>query len=87
MLSTAMKQTDKKSLEVVVAEFRRGMAHHRRQGVSDERIRRILGEAIHRAFQVVKDPEQRAWLCEEFEKAARVASPILASHAASRLLH
>ena len=87
MLSTAMKQTDKRSLELVIAEFRRGIAHHRRQGVSDKRIRQILGEAIHLAFQVVKDPEQRAWLCEEFYKAARVPSPILASHAASRLLH
>ena len=87
MLSTAMKQTDKRSLELVIAEFRRGIAHHRRQGVSDKRIRQILGEAIHLAFQVVKDPEQRAWLCEEFDKAARVASPILASHAASQLLH
>jgi hypothetical protein len=87
MLSTAMKQTDNKSLEAVLAEFRRGIARHRAQGVSDERLRQILGEAIHLAFQVVKSPEQRASLCEELDKAARVPSPILASHATSRLLH
>ena len=86
MLTAAMKQADKKSLEAVVAEFRRGIAHHRAQGASEERIRQILGEAIHLAFQEVRDPEQRAWLCEEFDKAARV-SPILASHLTSRLLH
>ena len=85
MLCTAMgktRKTDKKLLEAVLAEFRRGIAHHRAQGASDERIRQILGEAIHLAFQKIKDPEQRAWLCEEFDKAARVA-PILAS----RMLH
>jgi hypothetical protein len=86
MLCTAMGTTNKKSLEAVLAEFRRGIAHHRAQGASDERIRQLLGEAIHLAFQEVKDRELRAWLCEELDKAARVR-PILASHPASRKLH
>jgi hypothetical protein len=86
MLRTAMGTIDKKSLKVVLAEFRRGIAHHRSQGASDERIRQLLGEAIHLAFQEVKDSELRVWLCEEFDKAARV-EPILASHPASRMLH
>jgi hypothetical protein len=59
MLCTAMGTTNKKSLEAVLAEFRRGIAHHRSQGASDERIRQLLGEAIHLAFKEVKDPELR----------------------------
>ena len=58
----AMGTSDKKSLEAVLAEFRRGIAHHRAQGATEDRIRQILGEAIHLAFQQVKDREQRAWL-------------------------
>ena len=81
-----MGTSDKKSLEAVLAEFRRGIAHHRAQGATEERIRQILGEAIHLAFQQVKDREQRAWLCEEFSKAARVA-PIVTNHPASPTLH
>jgi hypothetical protein len=86
MLRPAMGTTDKKSLEAVLAEFRKGIAYHRAQGVSEERIRQILGEAIWLAFQQVKDPELRTWLCVEFSKAARVA-PIVANHPASRMLH
>ena len=86
MLSTAMKKTDKKSLNAVVAEFRRRVARHRAQRLSEERIRQILGEAIHLAFQEVKDPGERAWLCEEFDKAARVAA-LVVTHPASRKLH
>jgi len=81
-----MGTTNKKSLEPVLAEFRRGIAHHRAQGVTEERIRQILGEAIYLAFQQVKDREQRAWLCEEFSKAARVA-PIVTNHPVSPTLH
>jgi hypothetical protein len=76
----------KKSLEAVVAEFRAGIAHYRATGATKERIRQILGEAIWLAFQEVKEPEERAWLCDEFSKAARVA-PIIASHPASQTLH
>ena len=76
----------KKSLEAVLAEFRTGIAHHRATGVSEERIRQILGESIWLAFQQVEDPELRAWLCEEFSKAAKVA-PIVTNHPASSTLH
>jgi hypothetical protein len=86
MFRHAMGTTNKKSLGAVLAEFRRGIAHHRSQGASDERIRQLLGEAIHLTFQEVKEPELRVWLCEEFEKAAQVA-PILSSYPASRTLH
>ena len=81
-----MGTKNKKTLVAVLAEFRRGIAHHRSQGASEERIRHLLGEAIHLAFQEVKDPELRTWLCEELDKAARVG-PILASHPASRKFH
>ena len=81
-----MGTTDKKSLELVLAEFRQGIAHHRAQGVSEERIRHILGEAIWLAFQQVKDPELRAWLCVEFSKAAHLA-PIITNHPANWTLH
>ena len=76
----------KKFLEAVLAEFRTDIAHHRAEGASEERIRQILGEAIWLAFQQVEDPELRAWLCDEFSKAARVA-PIVTNHPASRRLH
>jgi hypothetical protein len=76
----------KKSLEAVLAEFRTGIAYHRAQGASEERIRHILGESIWLAFQQVEDPELRAWLCEEFSKAARVV-PIVANHPSSLKLH
>jgi hypothetical protein len=85
-LGTAMKRTDDKSLKAVVAKFRRRVARHRARRSSEERIRQILGEAIHLAFQEVKDPEERAWLCEEFDKAARVGD-IVVTHPARRKLH
>ena len=81
-----MGTTDKKSLEAVVTEFRKGIAHHRAQGVSEERIRQILGEVIWLAFQEVKDPELRAWLCVEFSKAAHLA-PIITNYPANWTLH
>ena len=49
-----MGPKDKKSLEPVLAEFRTGIAHHRAQGATEQRIRQILGEAIWLAFQQVK---------------------------------
>ena len=81
-----MGPRDKKSLEPVLAEFRTGIAHHRAQGASEQRIRQILGEAIWLAFQQVKDPDLRAWLCYEFGKAAQVP-PIATNHPGSRKLH
>jgi hypothetical protein len=81
-----MKKRGRKSLVAVVAEFRKCIAHHRAQGASDEGIRQILGEAIHLAFQEVKDPEDRAWLCEELDKATRVTA-IVSSHPSSGMLH
>ena len=81
-----MGTTNKKSLKPVLAEFRKGIAHHRAEGATEERIRQILGEAIWLAVQEVKDPKLRAWLCDEFSKAARVA-PIVTNHPASRKLH
>jgi hypothetical protein len=76
----------KEGFEPILAEFRRGIAHHRAAGVTEERIRQILGESIWLAFQQVEDPELRGWLCDEFTKAASVA-PIVSTHAASHTLH
>ena len=50
-----MGPRDKKSLEPVLAEFRTGIAHHRAEGATEQRIRQLLGEAIWLAFQQVKD--------------------------------
>ena len=86
MLRPAMGTKEKKSLKTVLAEFRKGLAYRRAQGVSEERIRQYLGEAIWLVSQEVKDPELRTWLCVEFRKAVRVA-PILTIHPASRTLH
>jgi hypothetical protein len=36
----------KKSLELVLAEFRKGIAHHRAEGATEERIRQILSASI-----------------------------------------
>ena len=83
----AMGTTNKKFLERVLAEFRSGIAHHRAQGATEERIRQILGEAIYLAFQHVNDPEQRAWLCEELSKAAARPAPIVTNHPISPTLH
>jgi hypothetical protein len=68
----------KKSLDIVLAEFRRGIAHHRSQGASEERIRQILSASIRLAVQAVHDPK--------LNKAARVA-PIVNSHPLSQTLH
>jgi len=84
--SSAMDAKAKKSLEAALAEFRKGIAHHRGQGATEKRIRQILGESIWLAFQEVADPELRAWLCEEFSKAARVA-PIVTNHPTSPTVH
>ena len=81
-----MGPRDKKSLQPVLAEFRTGIAHHRAQGATEQRIRQILGEAIWLAFQQVKDRELRAWLCDEFRRAARVP-PIATNHPSSVKLH
>jgi hypothetical protein len=86
MFVLAMGAKDKKSLEAALAEFRKGIAHHRADGATEERIRQILGEAIWLAFQQVEDPELRAWLCDEFSKAARVA-PIITNYPGSPTLH
>jgi hypothetical protein len=43
---------------------------HRAEGATEERIRQILGASIWLTIQEVQDPEVRAWLCEEFSKAA-----------------
>ena len=81
-----MGATDQKSLEAMLAEFRKSIAHHRSQGVSEERIQQFLGEAIWLALQQVNDPELRTWLCVEFSKAARVTA-IVTDRTASRMLH
>jgi hypothetical protein len=86
MLVLAMGAQDKKFLEEVLAEFREGIAFHRTQGATEERIRQILGEAIWLAFREVEDPAVRAWICEEFNNAARLA-PIVTSYPVSLTRH
>jgi hypothetical protein len=81
-----MGAQDKKSLEAVVEEFRVGIAHHRARGVSEKRIRRLLGEAIWLAFQEVGDPTVRAWICDEFSEAAGF-TPIVANHPVNLTRH
>jgi hypothetical protein len=76
----------KERFRPVIEEFRRGIAYHRAQGATEALIKRLLGESIWLAFQEVEDPELRAWLCEEFAKAARV-SPIVTSYPLSSTVH
>jgi hypothetical protein len=70
----------------VLAEFRKGIAHHRAAGATEERIRQILSASIRFAVQEVDDLELCVWLCEEFSKAAKLA-PILNNHPLSQTLH
>ena len=68
-----------------VADLKKALDRAVAQGATEQRIRQILGEAIWLAFQQVKDPELRTWLCDEFSKTARLA-PIATNHPASRKL-
>ena len=76
----------KQRFRPVVDEFRRGIAHHRAEGATEERIRQLLGASLWLVLQEVDDPIVRAWLCEEFTKAARLA-PILTNCSANSTLH
>lgn len=81
-----MDQKAKKSLEVVVAEFRKGVAYHRAEGATEERIRQILSASIRLAVQGVQDAELCAWLCDELSKAADLA-PIVNNHPLHQSVH
>jgi hypothetical protein len=76
----------KERLEPILAEFRKGIAHHRADGATEERINQILAASVRLAVQQVDDPELCLWLCDEFTKAAKVA-PIVTNHPASLTLH
>jgi len=76
----------KASLIPVLVEFRRGIAHHRAEGATEERIKQILSASVRLAVQQVDNPELCAWLCEEFSKAASVA-PIVNNHPLSQTMH
>jgi hypothetical protein len=73
-------------LSHVLAEFRKGIAHHRAEGATEERIKQILSASVRLAVQEVDDPELCAWLCEESSKAARVA-PIVNNYPLSQTMH
>jgi hypothetical protein len=85
-VKTLVDDKAKESLELVLAEFRKGIAHHRAEGATEERIKKILSASVRLAVQQVDDPELCAWLCEEFSKTARVA-PIVTNYVASPTLH
>ena len=76
----------KERLEPILEEFRKGIAHHRAKGTTEERIKRILSASVRLAVQQVDDPELCAWICAEFTKAAKVV-PIVTNHPASRTFH
>src|SRR5262245_23026402 len=69
-----MDANAKKSLELVLAEFRKGIAHHRAEGATEERIRQILSASIRLTVKEVHDPRLCIWLCDEFSEAAKVPS-------------
>ena len=46
----------KERFEPVLAEFRRGIAHHRAEGATEERIWQLLGASIWLVLQEVDDP-------------------------------
>ena len=76
----------KERFQPVLDEFRRGIAHHRAEGATEERIRQILGSSMWLVLQEVDDPLLRSWLCDEFTKAARLA-PIRTNYPANWTLH
>ena len=79
-------QKAKERFRRILAEFRKGIAHHRAAGATEQRIKNLLAASIRLAVQQVDDPELCAWLCDEFSKAAHVA-PIVTNYPASRTLH
>jgi hypothetical protein len=81
-----MQRHPKKSLELVLAEFRRGIARYRAEGATEEHIRQILGASIWLAIEHVDDPKLRAWICDEFTKAACMAA-IASNYPANMTLH
>jgi hypothetical protein len=85
-LAPLMDKKAKRSLELVLAEFRRGIAHHRAEGATEERVRQMLSASIRLAVQEVHDPHLCVWLCDEFAKAAKVTL-IVNSHPLSPTLH
>jgi hypothetical protein len=44
-------------VEAELAEFRKGIAHHRAEGATEERIKQILSASMRLAVQEVDDPE------------------------------
>jgi hypothetical protein len=66
-----MPANRKKSFERMLAEFRRMVALHRAEGATEEHIRRLLGASMWVAIQGIDDVTVRAWVCDEFTKAAR----------------
>jgi hypothetical protein len=76
----------KASLMPVLVEFRQGIARHRAEGATEERINQILSASMRLAVQQVDNSELCAWLCEEFRKAARIA-PIVNNHPLSQTMH
>ena len=81
-----MAARDKNFLDGVVEEFRTGIAHYRAKGTNETHIRQILGEAIWLAFQEIEDPALRAWISDEFTKAAGLA-PIVTNCPVSLTRH
>jgi hypothetical protein len=82
---SVMDHEAKRSLESVLAEFRKGVEHHCAEGATEARIRQILSASIRLVVQEVQDAELCAWLCDEFSKSADVA-PIVNSHPLSQTL-
>jgi len=50
-------QKAKERFEPILAEFREGIAHHRAEGATEERIKQILSASVRLAKQQVEDPE------------------------------
>ena len=77
-----LEETAKERLEPLLAEFREGIAHHRAEGASEERIKQILAAAVQLAVEQVDDPVLCVWLCEEFTRIASLA-PIVPNYPAT----
>ena len=79
-------KTTKQRFAHILEEFRKGIAHHRAMGTTENRIKNILSASVRLAVHQVEDPELCAWLCERFTEAAK-REPIAATHDSSRKLH
>jgi hypothetical protein len=51
-----IEEKDKERFDLILAKFRKGIAHRRAEGATEERIKNILAASVRMAVQQVDDP-------------------------------